>query len=285
VFRKLDILVISDVHLGTFGCNAKKLLNYLRSVKPKILVLNGDIIDGWQFTKYYFPKAHLKVIKYILKLATNGTKVYYVTGNHDEFLRKYSNMSLGNIKLVDKLVLNVNNKKLWLFHGDIFDYFQKGFAKIFAKLGGIGYDFLILINTMINTVYDLLGKEQMRVSKYVKDNFKQASKYINNFENTISDLAIEKSYDYVICGHIHEPVIKNIKNKKGSCTYLNSGDWVENLTALEYVNNEWNIFYYKNSKFKNIKNKNKNINKEIDKDIYENIVLTSSNGKRSHNKV
>lgn len=134
---------------------------------------------------------------------------------------------------------------------------------------------------MINTVYDLLGKEQMRVSKYVKDNFKQASKYINNFENTISDLAIEKSYDYVICGHIHEPVIKNIKNKKGSCTYLNSGDWVENLTSLEYVNNEWNIFYYKNSKFKNIKNKNK----EIDKDIYENIVLTSSNGKRSHNKV
>ena len=121
----------------------------------------------------------------------------------------------------------------------------------------------------------------MRVSKYVKDNFKQASKYINNFENTISDLAIEKSYDYVICGHIHEPVIKNIKNKKGSCTYLNSGDWVENLTSLEYVNNEWNIFYYKNSKFKNIKNKNK----EIDKDIYENIVLTSSNGKRSHNKV
>ncbi|MFL2999267.1 MAG: UDP-2,3-diacylglucosamine diphosphatase [Cytophagales bacterium] len=279
--RNLDLLVISDVHLGTFGCRANKLLKYLKSVNPKKIVLNGDIIDGWQFTKYYFPNSHLKVIKYLIKMATTGTKVFYITGNHDEFLRKHSNLKLGNIKILNKLILKINNKKIWFFHGDVFDFFQKGFAKIFAKLGGYGYDLLIVINTLINTFYEFMGKGPLNVSKYVKDNFKHASKYINSFENTISDLAIEKSYDYVVCGHIHEPVIKKIKNKKGEVTYLNSGDWIENLSALEFVNKKWSLFHYNKSHLakKNIINKSprKKIKKLLEDEIYEDFIFPTSN--------
>lgn len=115
------MVVISDVHLGTYGSHARELYNYLSSIKPKILVLNGDIIDIWQFRKSYFPKAHLKVIQKIISLATKGTKVYYITGNHDEMLRKFSDMNMGNLTLVDKLILDLDDKKAWIFHGDVFD--------------------------------------------------------------------------------------------------------------------------------------------------------------------
>ena len=116
-----DIVVISDVHLGTYGCHAKELLQYLKSIKPKTLIINGDFIDIWQFRKRYFPKEHMQVIQRILKMAAKGTKVYYITGNHDDVLRRYSDFSTGNIHLRDKLVLQLKGQRVWIFHGDIFD--------------------------------------------------------------------------------------------------------------------------------------------------------------------
>lgn len=138
--RKVEIAVISDVHLGTYGCNAIQLLTYLNSINPRKLILNGDIIDVWQFSKRYFPKSHLKVIKKIMDFAANGVEVIYITGNHDEMLRKFSDTSIGNISIVDKLVLNLDGKKAWFFHGDVFDISVQN-AKWIAKLGGYGYDY------------------------------------------------------------------------------------------------------------------------------------------------
>lgn len=241
--RKPDVVVISDVHLGTFGAHAHELCYYLSSIKPKILVLNGDIIDIWQFRKSYFPKSHLKVIQKILNLASKGTKVYYITGNHDEFLRKFSDTSIGNFKIVDKLVLELDHKKAWIFHGDVFDASVQH-SKWIAKLGGIGYDYLILLNRFINWCLKKMGKEPYSFSKKIKASVKKAVKHISDFETTATDLAIEKNYDYVICGHIHEPKIIEKENKNGSTTYLNSGDWVENLTALEYHKKHWKLYRY-----------------------------------------
>lgn len=239
--RKVEVVVISDVHLGTYGCHAKELLAYLSSVKPKILILNGDIIDIWQFRKSYFPASHLKVIKKIISLSSKGTKINYLTGNHDEFLRKFTDLHLGNLSLLNKLVLDLDGKKAWFFHGDVFDA-SINHAKWLAKLGGWGYDMLILINRFLNWILAKFNKEPYSLSKKIKDNVKSAVKFITNFENVCTELAIENHYDYVICGHIHEPKISLVETEKGQTTYLNSGDWIENLTALEYNNKKWKLY-------------------------------------------
>ena len=248
--RSVDVAVISDLHLGTYGCHAVELVNYLKSVSPHLLILNGDIVDGWQFSKHYFPETHLQVIREIFNLQANGTRVVYITGNHDEFLRKYSDLQIGNFQLTDKLVIEIDGKLTWIFHGDVFDNTTKGSAKVLAKLGGHGYDMLILLNRAINFSLKKLGREKISFSKKVKNSVKKAVSYINRFEETAAILAIEKNYDYVICGHIHQPVQKSIVTKDGQVTYLNSGDWVENLTALEYYNHDWHIYQYKEEEFK-----------------------------------
>ena len=246
--RNVELVILSDVHLGTYGSHAKELNNYLSSIKPKTLVLNGDIIDAWQFRKSYFPKAHLRVIQRIIGMASKGTKVYYITGNHDEILRKFSDMNMGNFALVDKLVLELDDKRAWIFHGDVFDASVQH-SKWIAKLGGLGYDYLILTNRFANWCLAKLGREPYSFSKKIKARVKKAVKFISDFETTATDLAIEKKYDYVICGHIHEPKIMTKENKHGSTLYLNSGDWVENLTALEYHKKRWKLFSYKASNF------------------------------------
>lgn len=245
--REVDLVVLSDLHLGTYGCRAQEVLHYLYSIKPAKLILNGDIVDIWQFKKSYFPDQHLRVIKYLFDMAYQGTEVIYITGNHDEMLRKFSDISFGNIKLVDKLVLHLGNKKAWIFHGDVFDASIQH-SKWLAKLGGWGYDVLIRINNLINWGLVRMGKDKYSLSKRIKNSVKKAVKFIGDFEETASDLAIESHYDYVICGHIHHPQIREVKTKKGSCTYMNSGDWIENLSALEYLNNEWKLFSYEESK-------------------------------------
>ena len=241
--RELPLVVISDLHLGTYGCRAQELYRYLKSIKPETLVLNGDIIDIWQFRKRYFPKAHLKVLKQIMSMASKGTKVYYLTGNHDEALRRFSDFTLGNITLADKLILDLPEGKAWLFHGDIFDASIQS-AKWLAKLGGWGYDMLIMINSLVNWCLEKMGKERYSLSKKIKNSVKKAVTYIQSFEDTAAELAIEQGYKYVICGHIHQPQRREVSNDKGACTYLNSGDWIENLTALEYENGEWNLYQY-----------------------------------------
>jgi len=243
--RNLEVAVISDLHLGTFGCHAAELVAYLRSIQPKLLVLNGDIVDIWQFRKHYFPSSHMQVIKEIFGLMSKGTQIVYVTGNHDESLRRYSGIQLGNFQLVDKLVIDIDGKKTWIFHGDVFDATTKGSAKIIAKLGGHGYDLLILMNRAINWMLKSLGREKMSFSKKVKNGVKKAVSWIGNFEETAAELAIENGYAHVICGHIHQPQIRQVVSAKGSVVYMNSGDWIENLSSLEYVDGSWDIHYFK----------------------------------------
>ncbi|MDZ4757014.1 MAG: UDP-2,3-diacylglucosamine diphosphatase [Bacteroidota bacterium] len=240
--RLVEIVVISDVHLGTFGCHAKELNRYLKTIDPGILILNGDIIDFWQLSKWYWPQSHTKVLKRLLKLSTEGTTIYYLTGNHDEILRKYCDMNLGNIFIRNKLEMLLDGKKIIFFHGDVFD-FSINHSKWLAKLGGYSYDLLILLNRLINFVSVLLGKEKFSLSKKVKDNFKTAMKYIGSFEDLAIKTATDKGFDAVFCGHIHKPII----SKKDKIVYLNSGDWIENLTSLEYSEGEWALYKYNKS--------------------------------------
>ncbi len=262
--RELELVVISDVHLGTFGCRAKELNNYLKSINPKTLILNGDIIDIWQFKKNYFPKSHLKVIKRIIGMSSNGTKLIYITGNHDEMLRKFSNSKLGNIEIVNKKVLMLNQKKAWFFHGDVFDLSMKH-SKVLAKIGGLGYDLLIRLNAFSNYILKKLGKEKYSFSKKIKNGVKKAVSFINDFENVAIDLALAQNYDYVVCGHIHSPAIKIVKKNNKEICYLNSGDWIENLSALEYNQGKWELYYY------NEKEMSKEYISDVDIDSVENM--------------
>lgn len=244
--RSVEIVVISDVHLGTYGCRAKELLKYLKSIKPDKVILNGDIIDVWQFSKRYWPKSHMKIIKLITTWISRGVEVHYITGNHDEMLRKFVGFQMGSFSISNKELLTIDDKKTWIFHGDVFDVTMQH-SKSIAKLGAVGYDSLILLNSAINFLASKFGKGPISMSKKIKNSVKSAVKFINNFEKIASDIAIENGYDYVICGHIHQPEIKHIKTEVGAVTYLNSGDWVENLTALEYFDGKWHLFSFKDN--------------------------------------
>lgn len=246
--RQVDIIVISDVHLGTYGCRAKELLHYLKSVKPKIVVLNGDIIDIWQFSKSYWPKSHMKVIKHLMNWLSKGVKVYYVTGNHDEMLRKFEGFKMGSFQIVNKLVLELDNsEKAWIFHGDVFDVTMQH-SKWLAKLGAIGYDSLIMINSLANWISEkVFNKGKLSFSKKLKNSVKSAVKFINSFEQTAADIGISNNYQYVVCGHIHHPEMRMIEQENGKIMYLNSGDWIENLSALEYHNGNWTLFRFDDS--------------------------------------
>ncbi len=246
--RQVDIIVISDVHLGTYGCRAKELLHYLKSIKPKIVVLNGDIIDIWQFSKSYWPKSHMKVIKHLMNWLSKGVKVYYVTGNHDEMLRKFEGFKMGSFQIVNKLVLELDNsEKAWIFHGDVFDVTMQH-SKWLAKLGAIGYDSLIMINSLANWISEkVFNKGKLSFSKKLKNSVKSAVKFINSFEQTAADIGISNNYQYVVCGHIHHPEMRMIEQENGKIMYLNSGDWIENLSALEYHSGNWTLFRFDDS--------------------------------------
>lgn len=244
--RKVDIVVISDVHLGTYGCHAKELLRYLKSIKPKLVILNGDIIDIWQFSKSYWPKSHMKVVKHLFNWIGKGIRTYYITGNHDEMLRKFAGLKVGSFSISNKVVLPLkDDKKAWIFHGDVFDVTMQH-SKWLAKLGAVGYDLLILINRFVNFLSERVFKKgKISLSERIKNSVKSAIKFINDFEQTSADIAISNKYDYVICGHIHQPQMREITNQQGKVVYLNSGDWIENLSAIEYNNGEWSIYRFR----------------------------------------
>lgn len=243
--RKLDILVLSDVHLGTFGCHAKELLLYLKTVKPKTVILNGDIIDIWQFSKRYWPRSHMKVIRQLMHWMSKGVKIYYITGNHDEMLRKFVGFKMGSLQIVNKVILELEDgKKAWFFHGDVFDVTMQH-SKWLAKLGAVGYDSLIHLNSFVNFISEkIFRKGKLSLSKKIKNSVKSAVKFINSFEQTAADIGISNQYDYVVCGHIHQPEMREIENEHGKIMYLNSGDWIENCTSLEYYKGEWRIYRY-----------------------------------------
>lgn len=241
--RPLEVVVLSDIHLGTVGCHAMELTQYLNSIRPKQLILNGDFIDMWNFRKYYWPDSHMIVIKTLLQMMTDGTEIIYLTGNHDEVLRKVSSLQLGPLVVKDKLILELKGDEVWVFHGDIFDITMR-YSKWIAKIGSHGYELLILLNRLINNVSEKLGHGKLSLSKKIKQSVKKAIRFIEDFEMTAMELAIEEGYEYVICGHIHQPKIRKFRNQMGEVTYMNSGDWIENLTALEYDGEEWSLYRY-----------------------------------------
>ena len=272
--RRVDVLVISDIHLGTYGCRAKELLHYLKSIRPKTVVLNGDIIDIWQFSKNYWPKSHMKVVKHIFSWIGKGIKTYYVTGNHDEMLRKFVGLKMGSFRIVNKVILDLpENKKAWVFHGDVFDVTMQH-SKWLAKLGAVGYDTLIIINSMANFISEKIFKKgKISLSKKIKNSVKSAVTFINNFEQTSADIGISNQYDYVVCGHIHHPEIRQISNEHGSITYMNSGDWIENLSTLECIDGVWSIYKFTDQDRQGMLVKDDEIEEDLNADqLFNNLV-------------
>jgi UDP-2,3-diacylglucosamine pyrophosphatase LpxH len=241
--REVETTVISDIHLATHASQPKKLLKYLKSVQLKTLVLNGDIIDSWRFSRNYFPKAHLKVIRQFIKMMEKGVQIYYITGNHDEFLRKFAGTQIGNLKIVNQLVLEMDGVKTWIFHGDIFDHIIHR-NKWLAKLGAASYGLLTVINKIINYLIKLAGKKEIIIYKSIKDRFLKDKTALSWFEQTVARATIHQGYQTVICGHTHIPKDKKICIADKTIHYLNSGDWVENFTAVEYYDNKWHLCYH-----------------------------------------
>lgn len=246
--RPVEIVVLSDIHLGTYGCHAKELLQYLKTIRPRMVILNGDIIDIWQFSKRYFPAGHLEVVRHLLKWVADDIPVYYIPGNHDEMLRKFRDFQLGSLQITNKLSLNIDQQKLWIFHGDVFDVVMEH-SRWLAKLGAIGYDALILINRAANYISRKFKGRELSFSKKVKNSVKGAVKFINQFETTVTNIAAENNYHYVICGHIHQPEIRTMATRFGPVVYMNSGDWIENLSALEYQEGKWCLYRYREDSY------------------------------------
>jgi UDP-2,3-diacylglucosamine pyrophosphatase LpxH len=241
--RKLDISVISDVHLATLACKAKPLLKYLKSIQPKMLVLNGDIIDSWRFSRNYFPKAHLKVIRQLVKMIEKDIQVVYITGNHDDVFRKFNNTKLGNFSIVNQLELTIGNKKTWIFHGDVFDAIIHH-SPWLARFGAAAYGLLTLINKILNAILKIFGSKDMHLYKSMKDRISKEKKILTNFELAIANAALSKEIDLVICGHTHIPVDKTITTEKGTVKYMNCGDWIGNFTAAECIDGNWTLNYF-----------------------------------------
>ena len=185
----------------------------------------------------------MMVVNHLISMVSNEIPVFYIPGNHDEMLRRFKGFQLGSLKITNKLSIKLNESKVWIFHGDVFDVVMQN-SRWLARLGAIGYDALILINRMANFLALKMGYGNLSISKRVKNAVKGAVKFINDFENTVCCLASENKYNFVICGHIHHPEIKDVVTKNGVVTYMNSGDWIENLTALEYNDSKWTIYRY-----------------------------------------
>jgi len=220
---------ISDIHLGTPGCNATMLLDFLRSVECETLYLVGDIIDGWRLRKgWYWPDGHNEVIRRILKMAHRGTRVIYITGNHDEMLRDYAGLGFGGIDLMNEAIHETaDGRRLLVVHGDAFDGVVL-YAKWLAFLGDQAYYLMLKANRWFNRARKALGMPYWSLSAYLKRRVKNAVQFIYDFEEAVAHEAAHRSLDGVVCGHIHSAEIRRI----GEITYYNDGDWVESCTAL-----------------------------------------------------
>lgn len=247
---KYKSIFISDVHLGTRFSKAKNLLNFFKHNECENLYLVGDIIDGWAIKrKFVWPQEHSNVIQKILKKAKNGTKVTFITGNHDEFLRPFVPLFLGdNITVANELeYIALNGNKYHITHGDFFDSITMT-KKWLAILGDYGYDLLLHLNNILNFIRKYFGiNKYWSLSKYVKDNVKSSVSFITDFEEILSNFAKNKGYDGIICGHIHKAEIRYINNIE----YLNCGDWVESCTALvETYEGEFEIISWLENDFR-----------------------------------
>lgn len=235
-------IVISDVHLGSKNSKARELIRFLKKFSCDKLILNGDIIDGWRLKKSgKWRKIHTRFFKVILRMISNfNTEVIYVRGNHDDILDRIIPLTFGNISLCKDYLHVSNGKKFYVVHGDIFDSITSNF-KWLAVLGDIGYTFLLWMNKVYNNIRVKRGLPYYSLSKVIKHKVKKAVAFISNFEKELAMLAERKKCQGVICGHIHQPAITYYDN----ILYMNSGDWVESLTALaEDYQGNWQILYY-----------------------------------------
>jgi UDP-2,3-diacylglucosamine pyrophosphatase LpxH len=244
--RKLDILVISDLHLGTNACRASRLLEYLKSVEPKMLILNGDILDFWLLDAKTWPKKHTKILGYFFNLMLKEVPIYYLVGNHDDYLRKFTDFKFHNFYLQEELILDLNGVKTWILHGDKFDKSVTGSKRNIAIKAGKAFDKFVQFNRFVNEWEKFLGRPESNLSKKIKDATKAKIKEKNDFEQLYIDYAAKNGIDAVVCGHVHKPGIWSMcaTDSKKQITYLNSGDWTESCTALEYVNKKWKLYTY-----------------------------------------
>lgn len=233
---------ISDIHLGTKGCQADMVLEFIKYTRSENLYLVGDIVDGWALkNKWYWPQQHNDVIQKILRKARHGTRVFYLAGNHDEILRKFIPINLGNVEMLNQLIHEgINGKKYWVVHGDQFDGIIR-YAKWLSVLGALAYETLISFNRYLNYFRRRLGKEYWSLSKYLKFKVKNAVKFVSEFEAMVVETAKKQKADGVICGHIHHPTMEEIKNIE----YKNCGDWVESCTALvEHFDGKFELIHW-----------------------------------------
>ena len=268
--RNLDILVISDLHLGTYGSEADEVLAYLNTINANKIVINGDFVDIMLFNKRFWPSSHMKVIKYFLDLISQGKEIYYVTGNHDELMRKFLNFKIQNFKIVNQIVLETDEGKVWIFHGDVFDFSIQ--TQWLTKLAGFLYDYMIIFNSWINKkIMRPLGRKRLNFSKTIKSNVKTAVQYFANFEMKAAEVAQKNGYKYVVCGHIHTPKIESFNINGEEVIYMNSGDWLESLSSLEYADNKWSIYMHKRTE-REYKGDNDSRIEMTNKELYKDLI-------------
>jgi UDP-2,3-diacylglucosamine pyrophosphatase LpxH len=242
--HKYKSIFISDIHLGTRGCKSDLLCDFLKNNTSENLFLVGDIIDGWRLErKFYWPQSHSNVIRRILTAAKRGTRVTYIVGNHDEVLRKILPFikSFGDIELTNSVMYNaIDGKQYLIVHGDMFDTAIANKLKFLYHLGDWIYDKLLTLNHVVNYFRKIFGYNYWSLSKYLKSKTKEAVSFMSDFETLITEYCVKRKAHGVICGHIHQAMIKNING----ITYMNDGDWVESCTALvEKWDGTWEIIH------------------------------------------
>lgn len=236
-------IVLSDIHLGTTGSKAKEVTGFLKSYSCERLILNGDIVDGWQLRKYgTWKRKHTAFFRAVLKQIVHyNTKVIYLRGNHDDFLDEIMPLRLGkNFVIQQDYILKTGDKKFYVTHGDVFDSVTSH-MKWLAHMGDVGYTFLLWLNKFYNQYRVWRGLPYYSLSQQIKQRIKLAVSYVSDFETKLAELARARGCDGIICGHIHQPAIRQVDG----ITYLNSGDWVESLSALvEDHQGQWSLLYY-----------------------------------------
>lgn len=255
-------IIISDLHLGASGSKAEEVTSFLKSYSCKKLILNGDIIDAWQLKKYgVWKRKHTMFFRRVLKMIEeNNTKVIYIRGNHDDFLDQIIPFRLGkHFQFRKDYILNSGSKSFYITHGDVFDSITTR-MKWLAYLGDMGYTFLLWINKFYNKYREWKGLPYYSLSQRIKQSVKMAVSYMSDFEEKLTELAKAKSCDGVICGHIHHPAIREIDGIQ----YMNSGDWVETLSALvEDSEGNWSLLYYNQQHAGNKSEKGKPIRTKV----------------------
>jgi UDP-2,3-diacylglucosamine pyrophosphatase LpxH len=227
--HRFRAIFISDIHLGTPGCQAGALLDFLRRTESADLYLVGDIIDGWQLERRWFwHQSHNDVIQKVLRKARKGTRVTYVAGNHDEALRHFVGLAFGGIEIRDEAThVTAKGERLLVTHGDLFDGVVQG-AKWLAHVGDAAYMFTLKLNRWFNRARASLGLPYWSLSQFLKHKVKNAVSYIGRFEEAVAAEAQRRGFDGVVCGHIHKAEMRDVDGIR----YCNDGDWVESLTAL-----------------------------------------------------